>query len=55
MMIRAPLEHASDVWDPHHVGDHIAYHGTRKSTTKGNPCVLKDYGRFSSAILMLDQ
>ena len=45
-MIQAPLEYASDVWDPHHVGDIMEL---EKVQRRAALCVLNDYGRFSSA------
>ena len=53
-MVRPQLEYASDVWDPHYVGDII--YGTRKSTQQRVVrWVLNEYGRFSSVTSMLDQ
>ena len=49
---RPQLECASDVWDPHLVGDIIVL---EKVQQRGAQWVLNDYGKFNSVALMLNQ
>ena len=51
-MVRPQLEYASDVWDPHHVGDIMELEKVQRRAARW---VLNDYGRFSSVTLMLNQ
>ena len=52
-MIRRPqIVYASDVWDPHHVGNIMEQ---EKIEQRAALWVLNDYGIFSSVTLMLDQ
>ena len=44
-MVRPQLEYASDVWDPHQVGDTMEL---EKVQRRAACWVLNDYGRFSS-------
>ena len=52
MMVRSHLEYASDVWDPHYVGDIMEL---EKVQQRAALWMLNDYGRFSSVNSMLDQ
>ena len=52
MMVRPQLEYASDVWDPHHVGDVMEL---EKVQQRAAHWVLNDYDRFSLFTVMLDQ
>ena len=47
-MVRPQLEYASDVWDPHLVGDIMEL---EKVQWRAARWVLNDYGRFSSVTL----
>ena len=51
-IVRPQFEYASDVWDPHHIGDIM-----KLETVQGRAacCVLNDYDRFNSVTSMLDQ
>ena len=51
-MIRPQLEYASDVWDPHCVGDIMELEKVQWRATRW---VLNDYGKFSSITHMLHQ
>ena len=51
-MVRPQLEYASDVWDPHQVGDIIEL---EKVQQRAACWVLNDYSRLSSVTSMLDQ
>ena len=49
MMVRPQLEYASDVWDPHCVGDIMELEKVQQRVARW---VLNDYGRFSSVSSM---
>ena len=51
-VVRPQLEYASDVWDPHHVGDILELEDVQRRAAQW---VLNDYGRFSSFYSVLDQ
>ena len=51
-MVRPQLEYASDVWDPHQVGDIMKL---EKAQRRAACWVLSDYSRFGTVTLMLDQ
>ena len=49
MMVKRQLEYASDVWDPHYVGDIMELEKVQQRAAHW------DYGRFSSVSSMLNQ
>ena len=51
-MVRPQLEYASDVWDPHYVGDIMELEKVQRRVARW---VLNDYDRFSSVSSMLNQ
>ena len=51
-MVIPHLEYASDVWDPHHVGNIMELEKVQRRAARW---VLNDYSQFSSVISMLDQ
>ena len=51
-MVRPQLEYASDVWDPHQVGDIMKLEKVQRRAARW---VLNNYSRFGSVTLMLDQ
>ena len=51
-MVRPQLEYASDIWDPHQVGD---IRELEKVQRRPAHWVLNDYSRFGSVTLVLDQ
>ena len=51
-MVRTQLEYASDLWDPHLVGDIMEL---KKVQRRAAHWVLNDYGRFSLVTSMLDK
>ena len=51
-MVRPQLEYASDVWDPHYVGDIMEVEKVQQRAARW---VLNDYGQFSSVSSMLNQ
>ena len=51
-MVRPQLEYASDVWDPHYVGDIMDLEKVQRRAARW---VLNDYGLFSSVSSMLNQ
>ena len=51
-MVRPQLEYASDVWDPHQVGDIMELEKVQRRAARW---VLNDYDRLSSVTSMLDQ
>ena len=51
-MVRPQLEYASNVWDPHQVGNIMELEKVQQRVARW---VLNDYGRLSSVISMLDQ
>ena len=51
-MVKPQLEYASDVWNPHYVGDIKELEKVQRRAARW---VLNDYGWFSSVYLMLNQ
>jgi len=51
-MVRPQIEYASDVWDPHKIGDIVELEKVQRRAARW---VMNDYGRFSSVTSMLNQ